>query len=221
MSRHVFLTVLIGSVVLLALALLIPAPEPEVRPDQLPWQVRTLPDGTSRVFGVTLDRTTMGEAEAAFGEEAKVSLFVSSDDEYAVEGYFDALILDGLKARMVLNVALPETDLEAMYDRGLRISTLGSGSRRVTLHPDDLARVRNTPVSAITYMPDLDLEPALVEKRFGAPQRRIEDPDEESAIVHWLYPGKGLDIALSEAGQDVLQYVPPRDFQQLVRPLKR
>lgn len=219
-TRHVFLTVLVGSVLLLALALLIPSPEPEVEPERLPWQVRALPDGSARVFGVTLERTTLGEAEVVFGEEAEVSLFVSSENEYAVEGYFDTLILDGLKARMVLNVALSEAVLEGMYDRGLRISTLGSGSRRVTLHPDDLAHVRRTPVSAITYMPNLDLDPTLVEKRFGTPGRRLADPEEGSAIVHWLYPQKGLDIALSGQGQDVLQYVPLRDFERLVRPLE-
>lgn len=219
MSRHVFLTVLIGALVLLIVGLLLPAPNPDERPQRLPWQVRPVPDGLTRVFGLTLGETTLGEAEAAFGEEAKVNLFVNETGERAVEAYFDALTLEGLQAKMILTVGVDPATREGMYKRGLRIATLGSGSKRVTLHPDDLARVRRTAVTAITYMPKIDLDPKLVEKRFGEPARRIEEA--ETGIVHWLYPDKGLDIAVKSAGgQDVLQYVPPKEFEKLVRPLE-
>lgn len=219
MSRHVFLTVFLGALVLLVVGLLIPAPTPDEQPQRLPWQVRPVPDGLSRVFGITLGETPLGEAEAAFGEEAEVSLFQNEEGERAVEAYFDVLTLDGLKAQMVLTVGVGAGTMDGMYERGLRIATLGSGARRVTLHPDDLARARRTAVTAITYMPKIDLDPELVEKRFGAPARRIEEA--ESGIVHWLYPEMGLDIALEgEGGQDVLQYVPPKDFEKLVRPLE-
>ena len=219
MSRHVFLTVLLGALVLLVVGLLIPAPTPDEQPQRLPWQVRPVPDGLSRVFGITLGETPLGEAEAAFDEEAKVSLFVNEQGERAVEAYFDVLNLEGLKAKMVLTVGVDTATLDGMYDRGLRIATLGSGSKRVTLHPDDLDRARRTAITAITYMPYIDLKPELVAKRFGEPARRIEEA--ETGIRHWLYPEMGLNIALEgEGGQDVLQYVPPKDFEKLVRPLE-
>jgi hypothetical protein len=36
--------------------------------------------------------------------------------------------------------------------------------------------------------------------------------------VHWLYPQNGLDINLG-GEKPILQYISPRDFDKLVRPL--
>ena len=42
---------------------------------------------------------------------------------------------------------------------------------------------------------------------------------EEPGVVHWLYPVKGLDVVVREEGKEVLQYVAPREFERLARPL--
>ena len=214
MERYAFLLVLVATLVALAIALLIPG-QPKEQAVHLPWQIEAGANGTSRVFGLTLGRSTLMEAKERFQEEAEVSLFATDEGERVVEAYFDQVTLSGIKAKVVIAVDLAPQELDGMYDRGIRIATLGSGIRKITLAPDDLGKAMRAPVASITYLPRIDLDPELVERRFGKPSERIRE--EEHAIEHWLYPEKGLDIALNEEKKDVLQYVAPSRFNKLVR----
>jgi hypothetical protein len=51
--------------------------------------------------------------------------------------------------------------------------------------------------------------------RFGQPDKKIALAE----VTHYLYPDKGLDIALYKDAKDVLQYVSPQAFSQLTQPL--
>ena len=104
-----------------------------------------------------------------------------------------------------------------MYRRGTRISTLGSGVRKVALQQQDIAVVRNTPIISITYLPYTRLDEALIRKRFGKPQKKLKESETE--MTHWLYPDLGLDIALNKNGTAVLQYTSPELFSMLSLPL--
>lgn len=192
--------------------------EPEV-PRNLPWQIERTQDGRTRVFSITLGETTLADAERLLGTPAEVTLFNARDGRRVVEAYFDPVNLSGLSAKMVLGVDVPVEMLEPMYDRGIRASQLGGGTQKVTLASADLAKVREMPVDSITYMPSVNLSPEQVEKRFGVPaERRRETGDEP--VEHWLYPELGLDVAISEKKKEVLQYVPPAEFERLTRPLQ-
>lgn len=219
MGRSVFWPVLLVSVGAVILAVVLPGGRPPEPPRNLPWQIEVLPDGDSRVFGITLGRTTLGEMEQRLQEEAEVSLFTTDDGERMVEAFFNTVTLDGLKAKMVATLGFDRELLQQIFDRGARISTLAEGRRKVTLSDPDLQLARKTPVVALTYLPRVDLDPDIIRKRFGEPSRRIAEPDGE--VVHWLYPEKGLDVAVSREAREVLQYVPPKDFRRLVEPLEK
>ncbi len=211
-----FISVLLGTLVLIVLGVFVlPGHEPE-GPGRMPWQIEPV-NGSIRVFDLTLGESTLADAESLIGEEAEVSLFRSPEGEIDIEAYFDQATMGGLKSKVVLAMRLSEEEREGIYNRGIRIATMGSGTRKVTLAPDDLRHVRRSPVASLTYLPRIDLEPELLLKRFGEPARRIEEPEETA--VHWLYPKLGLDIAVDEKGQEVFQYVPPVDFDRVVRPL--
>jgi len=217
MERHIFLSVLAVTIIALAVAMFIPGQRGEM-PDNLPWQIEQTPSGSTRVFGIELGKTTLGEVEQLINEPAEVSLFAKDDSQQVIEAYFDNVDFSGLRARMVLVVALGQEEIEAMFERGERIATMGSGTRKVTLSDEDMRRVRNTPVAVITYIPRINLDAAMIEKRFGSPTRQIKE--KEGDIEHWLYAEKGLDIALDPKGKEVLQYVPPKRFDDLLRPLQ-
>lgn len=185
----------------------------------LPWQVQTSPDGGSRVLGITLGQTPLAAVESRAWEEAEVTLFVSPEGKYSAEAYFDNVDLGGLRARLVLSMALAPERLEAIYSRGLRISRAQSGARKVSLTPEDAAEVRRSPISGITYIPRVSLDETVITQRFGDPAERIREPN--SAVVHWLYPRKGLDIALDARGKEVFQYVRPDKFEEIAQPLRK
>ena len=210
--------VLVGALLALAVAMLLPGP-PRETPIHLPWQIERLEDGSTRVFGLTLGKSTLQEAEQLFQEEAVISLFAKDDGERVVESFFKKVTLSGLKAKIVVVLDYSQPELQAVYDRGARIATMGSGQRKVTLSTDDVRDAMQRPIVTITYLPSANLDSELIEKRFGAPERKIQE--EKSDIVHWLYPELGLDIVLSDEEKDVLQYTMPSRFDQLVAPLEQ
>ena len=213
-ESKLFWAVGILSILVFATSFFVPG-KPEDK-SGLPWQIEHPTPDATRVFGLTLGHTTPAEAEQRFHEEAKPSLFKSPSGQLAAEMFFEQVTLAGLKAKIVATIAVPDNDLQAMYERGLRMSGTGNG-KKITLAPDDVTRLRSLPISSLTYMPSVRLSEETISKRFGQPIQRIKE--NKSAVVHWLYPQNGLDIALSNEEKPVLQYVPPKDFGKLVSPL--
>lgn len=218
MERNTFLGVLLVTLLALGIGLLIPMKQDDNHPALLPWTIKVNNDGSSTVFGLTLGRSTMGEAERQFQEKAELTLFRSTKGRLSAEGYFDDVLMSGLAARIVLVAGLSDAELHTIYNRGLRIATMGDGQRKITMRPEDIAKVRATPIASITYMPKTAITWSTIAKHFGKPARKIMEPD--GTTEHWLYPAEGLDIAMdASSGKAIMQYVAPRDFQQVMAPL--
>ena len=218
MERKIFLTILIGSLLFIVIALLIPGRIADEDP-KLPWKIKTDGQGNSMVFGLELGKSPLMDAETIFGDEGEVSLLFAKNGEKTVEAYFDQIFLNGLRGNFVLTIDLEPETVEEMYHRGLRLSTLDSGNKKVSLAPSDLQIARQAPIVHITYLPGTDLSEELLTKIFGIPNLILSEP--ESGIRHWLYPEKGLDIAVDPERKEVFQYVRPADFEQFIaEPLK-
>ncbi len=180
-----------------------------------PWDVSTDEAGHTRVFGLTLGQSTLNDVRAILGEEGTLNLFAEPDGHYDVEAYFDNILLSNLKADWVISIDVPQAMLAAMYDRGLRVSKVGSGSHKVKLAPQDVAPLLELPVRTITYLPWKSLESRDIEGNFGTPERQLTEP---GGVVHWLYPGKGMDIARDPDGGVVIQYLNPAEFARALTP---
>lgn len=215
MDKKIILGVIALIVGAIGALLLVPS-KPTDTPDSLPWNISHPTPGTSRVFGITLGKTSLGETEKIFKEQTEVSLFKTTEGKMLVEAFFDELNFNGLKAKFVLTVALPPEELTGMFNRGLRMNSTPSG-KRITLTPDDLARVRTAPVASVTYLPTVKLEEAIIAKRFGEPAERIRE--NKSGAIHWLYPQHGLDVVPGGKEKPLLQYLPPKDFELVRAPL--
>lgn len=181
-----------------------------------PWDLALDADGRVQVFDLTIGASTLAEVRALVGQDGKVTLFSEPDGRFAVEAYFDDVMLGNLRADWVVTLAVPDAVLAAMYERGLRVSKLGSGSRKVTLDPDDVTQLTTMPMQSLTYLPWKRLEPADLIGRFGEPAQRLEAAN---GVVHWLYPQQGLEIARDPRGGVVMQYLDPARFDRVLAPL--
>jgi hypothetical protein len=216
-ERHIFAGVIGFTLLSLALAMLIPAGDSEHVGQHLPWQIDRDVDGHTRVFGVTLGKTPLSELEYLIREPVVISLFARDSGERVVEAFFDNVALGGLRAKMVVVMDFDSATLEGLYQRGVRIATLGSGTRKVTLASEDMALVRTAPIASITYLPRSRLSEELIARRFGEAAEHITEG--EDGTSHWLYPELGLGIALPPRGGTVFQYVLPGRFEALRQPL--
>lgn len=215
MDKKIILSVVAVAIGVITLLLMMPAKDANT-PETLPWKISHPTPDTTRVFGITLGQSTLNQMDHLFGEQAEISLFKTTEGKMLIEGFYDELNFNGLKAKFVITLAVPPAELPAMYQRGLRINGTPSG-KRITLSFDDTARVREAAVASITYLPSARLEDALFAKRFGQAEQRIKE--KKTGTIHWLYPKLGLDITLGGSEKSVLQYVAPRDFALISAPL--
>ncbi len=200
----------------ISLILLVPEP-PKQSSETLPWNIQHPTAETTKIFGLTLNKSTLLDAENLFKDTPKISMFKPSDeDKFAVEVFFEEVNFNGLRAQIDLILDIPEAQLQEMYQRGERMSSTASG-KRITLTLEDASLAGQAPIRGLTYLPATRLDNELIERRFGKPSEKIRENAEE--ITHWLYPQHGLDIALSENGKAVLQFVPPPEFEDLRAPL--
>lgn len=190
---------------------------PAEKVESWPWRIEILPDGRSRVFGITLPESTLGEATEAFRALPKVAVFRSPEGEYALEAFYDRIAPGGLKAKAVLRLAPAGKDLAALFAESGKIRPQKSGEYRAMLSGKQVAALADAPVAAVTYLPAAQLDAATLLARFGAPAEKLVETPTRS---HWLYPGKGLVITLDEAAKEVLQYVAPAEFGKLLSVVK-
>ncbi len=209
----------LGVVALFVVSVIVLLAAPEDAPDTpatLPWTITHPTPDTVRVFGITLGVSTLSDANKVFKEESDVSLFKPSDAGMGVEAFIEEINFNGLKAKVVMTVAVDPEKLQGMYERGLRINSTPSG-KRITLTADDLLVVKNSPVASLTYLPNVNLDEAIISKRFGEPAMRIKET--RSGAIHWLYPQHSLDVVLGGKERPLLQYVALKNFEQLREPL--
>jgi len=223
-GKHTFLSVLVFTLLALLLGVYLSsfkAPleqQNSVRENIFPWQIEKNSTGKTRVFGLTIGQSTLNDAELLFKEKAEITLFMPVDKPAVIEAFFNDVKIAGLKSKMIMSMLISADDIQKMFNRGARIATLGSGTRKVTLSGADAVTVGQSIINAMTYLPSIHLSEKIIENRFGQPDEKI--PDTQSDAIHWLYPNIGVDVVLSAKNKEIIQYVQPENFSLLITPLR-
>ena len=171
----------------------------------LPWQIDRLPGGVTRVFGITLGQTTLGEAIELMGDDMKLAIIAAPHESGTVEAYYSHHSVGPITGKMILVLDITPDMLAPLRERAFQ----DGGTRRYHLHPDDLPVAYRAPVKIINFLPSFDLDEDIVQVRFGAPAEIMQIDEQQQ---HWLYPDKGLDLILNADGKEVLQYLRPDEF---------
>ena len=182
----------------------------------LPWQIETDGKGGSRVFGLKLGESTLGDARRLLCPEMEVAIIAAPGEQGMLEAYCPQASLGFVMARLILTADLDGEQVAAMRERALRAKPMESSTKRITLHPDDLQQAERLPLRAISVIPSASLDEDMVVQRFGAPAERLVQSEQR---VHLLYPEKGLDVLIDPKGKELLQYVAPGRFASLREPL--
>lgn len=182
----------------------------------MPWQIDLLADGNIKVFDLVPGVSTLKHAESVLGENYELAI-VSDAGGRGLEMYFDRYRAGLMAAKIVIGVDVDDVSLRDWQQRAENTEYMQSGTaRKASLAQQDVEAAMQTTVSVITFIPAVNLDDEIIRKRFGEPAEVLST---ENGVNHYLYPAKGLDIALSDAGKEVLQYVAPNDFARLRTPL--
>lgn len=190
-----------------------------VRPETgLPWQIERQADGSTRVFGLTLGRSTLADAQTIWGPEGQIAVIAAADRPAALEAYYESVSAGFITGRVILSADMSQATLDAIRQRAVKVEPTPSGARRFLPGGDDRRRLLQAPIRAISFIPSVNLDEATVLQRFGTPGQRLRST---ATAEHFLYADKGLDLLLDSEGKELLQYVAPGDFARLSGPLQK
>jgi hypothetical protein len=184
----------------------------------LPWQIEKLPDGSTRVFDLELGKSTLADAVNALGEDAEIAIMQDKNGNNSLEMYFGSYRAGLLSGKLVLLGDIDRDTLIAIRDRAASREVMESTARKYVVNNSDRPLAYQARVKHIAFIPTVNLDEDIITKRFGEAAETVQT---DADVRHFLYPQLGLDIALSEKGKEVLQYVAPADFDVLVAPLRK
>lgn len=191
--------------------------KPAVQPvEGLPWQIEILPNGETRVFGLIPARSTLDDARGRFGMDMEIAVIAAPGEPGSLEAYSSSVTTGVIMGKMILVAAVDKETVVRLRQRAAKTEYMDSTTKKFILHRDDLALAWRAPIASVTFIPAASLDEQTVLRRFGVPGERIRV---DERVEHFLYPDKGLDLALDSKGKEVLQYVAPRQFARLREPL--
>jgi len=183
----------------------------------LPWQIEIQADGSTQVFGLHIGVSRLADAVEKLGSDMELAIIAASDEVGSLEMYYGHYQAGLLSGKLVIQTEISEQNIQQWRDNALKSAYMATGlAKKYTLSPDDLPQVLGEIITGLTFIPAVNLDEEVILARFGEPEDRIQS----AGAIHFLYPAKGLDIALHEDSKEVLQYVNPEFFQQLVAPLQ-
>ena len=183
----------------------------------LPWQIEMNADGSTKVFGLHIGRSRLSDAIEILGDDMELAIIAATEETGSLEMYYGHYKAGLLSGKLVLQTDIDEQDLSRWRESAVKSEYMATGmAKKYTLSPDDMPQVLDEVIIGLTFIPAVNLDEAVIVARFGMPDSRIES----AGAIHFLYPDKGLDIALHASSKEVLQYVEPAAFQQLLQPLQ-
>jgi hypothetical protein len=215
----IFFTVFALLAVLLAVYPFLDQSEKTESLSGLPWQIEILADGSTEVFGLHIGVSRLADAIEKLGSDMELAIVAATDrDEVGnLEMYYGHYRAGLLSGKLVLQTDIDKPLIKRWRDNAARSEYMASGlAKKYMLSPADRLQVLDEIIVGLTFIPTVNLDEEVILARFGEPEKQIH----LAGVTHFLYPEKGLDIALHEDSKEVLQYVKPEDFQQLVVPLE-
>lgn len=188
----------------------------------LPWHIDVLPDGRSRVLGLSLapagqsGASTLADVRAVWGGDTQIAVIAAPGEVGTLEAFVDPANAGFISGKLVVTAALPDQAIEGLKARALKGEFMDSTTRKFLLSPDDLPQALRAPITGLGFIPQAQLDADTILARFGAPAQRVRS---NGHLEHFLYPAQGLDLTLDTEGKELLQYVAPADFARLARPL--
>lgn len=183
----------------------------------LPWQIEIMLDGSTQVFGLHIGVSRLSDAYAMLGSDMELAIVAASDELGNLEMYYGHYQAGLLSGKLVLQTSASAQKLKTWRDNAAKFDYMASGlAKKYTLSDDDVSQVLDEVITGLTFIPAVNLDEKVILARFGEPDNRIQ----LDGVTHFLYSAKGLDLALHDASKEVIQYVSPADFAQLLQPLQ-
>ncbi len=213
MNRTLLILLMVGTAMLITV---IGQRDPSVHLDAMPWEVVKLENGSLRVFGITLEKTTIQEANQIFADFADTRLQVieaPQNQQIQLVANYDDLSIGGLSAQLKLIYLVEPNELQTIFQsidktKPIKETYLIDDSFITSYPVADKIKMSylNKRISRIIYIPSIDYSRETIQQNFGIAAQE-EKYNENTQI--WHYPEMGLKIYILQDKPDHFVYESP------------
>ncbi|MGD2117944.1 MAG: hypothetical protein PVG66_06280 [Chromatiales bacterium] len=204
---------IIVSLFVFGVLFLFAVPKPEMQREletaDLPWNIKTFEDGSSEVFHLKLEHSTLQDAIDRFHEPEDIALYFG-EQASSLEAYFGTINIGPLEAKMVITLATDPDEINTMLERARGRSSSNSSDAKIEpAHADKEAALQRK-ITGITFIPKYSgLDADFFKQRLGEPASWLRLSENS---VQYFYPDKGLSVTIDAEGKEILQYSAPARF---------
>jgi len=166
--------------------------------------------GYLHVLGITLDRTTLRDAEKILLSRSDIALYhypsAPNDQSLTLEASFPSLTDH---SKVMLKLRASQQQLETFRSHATMPRIYPNKVIRMNLAAEDLLLTDKLIVETVTFIPSTQMDPKTLIARFGTPGR-VETAD---SGTHYFYPAIGLEATIHNDDKKVtLKFTPPTDY---------
>lgn len=165
-----------------------------------PWEIDIHKNGNIRVFGITLGKTTIQDANQILASFPETRLIMDTPQARLVAVY-DELNLGGYLANIELNYALDENTLKNLTENTAVLTDKNYGK----IDKDIELSLLSTVINGLTYKPGIEYDIDAILQRFGQPVNEVKLSDTSTRLE---YPDMGLEIMIDTQAPDYFKYQP-------------
>ncbi|HIF47324.1 hypothetical protein [Candidatus Thioglobus sp.] len=169
----------------------------------MPWQSYINDQDQTVVFDLTMGQSKLLDAARLFGTEIEASLFENENVDPELEVYFSSTKVGGISAKIILNLALNNQNIDILRDNIDVSMMMPSGVKKTTFKSKAESLMSRFTIKSLTFIPRADLPENVVIDLFGKPDR-VDLSDQ--GISYWYYPEKGLKIIMDDEQKDILEF---------------
>jgi len=205
-------------IILLVFSLVTACSERPATNDQsYPWQIKKTKMGNTQIFGIELGVMSLEQVSRIIKKKYKLGLFENKKGRLVLEAYLGEFTRSGVSGKLIVVLQADKDKLVNFKLRSIKQERQNSGDIKYILSANDRVQAEKLIVTVLSYIPYVQLDKELIEKRFGIPDRVITSKDK---LKHYIYKNKGLDIIQNDDGKELLQYVSPNNIESLLAPLR-
>jgi hypothetical protein len=181
-----------------------------------PWHIEQLADQSVQVFGLRLPGSRFADAMLVLGANYELAIIDSDQKQPGLELYYSRYHAGPITGKLIVSAEADEQQLQALMARAVKTTTLQNGSKQYSFDGQTEHDIGRFAVRSLSFVPTINLDETMVVSRFGEPGRRVSIDEQQS---YYLYPEKGLAIWVSSDSKEMMQYVSPKRFDELIAPL--
>ncbi len=196
MNRSFLILLMVGTALMIAVIGNRPRP---VMPGYMPWEVKVLDNGNTRIFGITLGKTRIQDANQILSSFPDNRIERDAQRQPGLYAVYEQLNLGGFLVRLELEYDLDAQQLQMITGDVAAEDTIDLPQQ---LDDDVQMQLLNSTVRSIRYIPQVDYTEALLLQHFGQPEQR----EHQGNHHYWRYPAIGLSIDIDDQGPDIFSY---------------